>query len=65
MASKSSVKIDNDHVEVEPQLLFQRRIIAFDNSKLEEMFRYELCTYHYFSFQIAIYSESASKTMQH
>lgn len=40
MASKSSVKIDNDHVQVDPQLLFQRLIIACDNSELEELFRY-------------------------
>ena len=38
MAWKSSVKIDNDQVQVEPQLLFQLLIIACDNSQL-------LCTY--------------------
>ena len=45
MASKSSVKIDNDQVQVDPQLLFQRLIIACDNSHLEALFQYELCTY--------------------
>ena len=39
MASKSSVKIDNDQVLVDPQLLFQRLIIACVNSQLEELFR--------------------------
>ena len=38
MASKSSVKIDNDQVQVDPQLLFQRLIIACDNSHLEALF---------------------------
>ena len=45
MASKSSVKIDSDHVQVDPQLLFQRLVIACDNSQLKELFQYELCTY--------------------
>ena len=45
LASKSSVKIANDQVQVDPQLLFQRLIIACDNSQLEELFQYELCTY--------------------
>jgi len=45
MASKSSVKIDNNQIQVDPQLLFQRLIIACDNSQLEKLFRYELCTY--------------------
>lgn len=45
MASKSSVKINNDQVQVDPQLLFQRLIMACENSQLAELFRYELCTY--------------------
>ena len=45
MASKSSVKIADDQVQVDPQLLFQRLIIACDNSQIEELFQYELCTY--------------------
>ena len=45
MVSKSSVKIADDQVQVDPQLLFQRYIIAWDNSQLEELFQYELCTY--------------------
>ena len=45
MVSKSSVKIADDQVQVDPQLLFQRHIIARDNSQLEELFQYELCTY--------------------
>ena len=45
MASKSSVKITDDQVQVDPQLLFHRLIIACDNSQIEELFQYELCTY--------------------
>ena len=45
MVSKSSVKIADDQVQVDPRLLFQRLIIACDNSRLEELFQYELCTY--------------------
>ena len=35
IALKSSVKIVDDQVQVDPQLLFQRLIIAYDNSQLE------------------------------
>ena len=45
MASNSPVKIADDEVQVDPQLLFQRLIIACDNSQLDELFQYELCTY--------------------
>ena len=41
MISKSSVKIADDQVQDDPQLLFQRRIIACDNSQLEELFQYD------------------------
>ena len=39
MASKSSVKIADDQAQVDPQLLFQRLIIACDNSQIEELFQ--------------------------
>ncbi|PFX17375.1 hypothetical protein AWC38_SpisGene18310 [Stylophora pistillata] len=45
MASKSSVKNGNDQVQVDPQLLFQRLIIACDNSHHEALFQYKLCMY--------------------
>ena len=38
MVSKSSVKIDNYHVQVDPQLLCQRLIIACDNSNQKNCF---------------------------
>jgi len=34
----------HDQVQVDPQLLFQRLIMACENSQLAELFRYELCT---------------------
>ena len=46
MALKSSVKIADDQVQVDPQLLLQRLVIACDNSQLEELFQCELYTYH-------------------
>ena len=45
LVSKSSVKIADDQVQVDLRLLFQRLIIVCDNSLLEELFQYELCTY--------------------
>ena len=45
MVFKSSVKIADDQVQVEPRLSFQHLIIACDNSQLEELFQYKLCTY--------------------
>ena len=39
------MKIADDQVQVHPQLLFQRLIIACDNSQLKELFQYELCRY--------------------
>ncbi|KAK3705553.1 hypothetical protein QZH41_000251 [Actinostola sp. cb2023] len=46
LASKSAVRIGNDHVQIDPQLLFQRLILACNSSDdLEALFRYELCSY--------------------
>ena len=45
MVSKTSLRIADDQVQVDPQLLFQRHIIAWDNSQLEKLFQTELCTY--------------------
>ena len=46
MASKSYIKVGDQHLQVDPQLLFQRLIISsrsVDNK--EEAFVYELCSY--------------------
>ena len=49
LASKFSVRIEGDNVQVDPQLLIQRLIIACSSSDdrhdLEGLFRYELCSY--------------------
>lgn len=49
LKTKSSVKIDNETVQVDPQLLFQRLIfVARGKIPLEQLpflFTYELCTY--------------------
>ena len=47
LASKStSIRIESDTVQIDPQLLFQRLIIACNRSDdLEGLFRYELCSY--------------------
>ena len=44
--TKSSVKIDGATVQIDPQLLFQRLTIAAKASdNLEDVFKYELCSY--------------------
>ena len=44
--TKSSVKIDGDEVQVDPQLLFQTLIIVAQTSdELELAFKYELCSH--------------------
>ena len=46
LAAKSSVWIESDTVQVEPQLLFERLIVACNRSDdLQGLFRYELCSY--------------------
>ena len=44
--SRSSVKIDDELVQIDPQLLFQRLIITgTQTGELAETFQYELCSY--------------------
>ena len=46
LAAKSSVRVESDTVQVDPQLLFQRLIVACNRSDdLQGLFRYELCSY--------------------
>ena len=46
LAAKSPVRIENDTVQVDPQLLFQRLIVACNKSDdLQGLFRYELRCY--------------------
>ena len=45
-AAKSSVRIESDTMQVDPQLLFQRLIVACKRlDDLQGLFRYELCSY--------------------
>ncbi|XP_063607207.1 uncharacterized protein LOC134781852 [Penaeus indicus] len=46
LGKSSSVQIDGEQVQVDPQLLFQRLIIACKSTdNMEAMFQYELCCY--------------------
>ena len=46
LGTKSAVKIDGVSVQIDPQLLFQRLVIAAKASdNLEYVFKYELCSY--------------------
>ena len=43
--SKSSVKVDGDVIQIDPQLLFQRlTLVAKSRDCLEDVFRFELCS---------------------
>ncbi len=43
---KSSVKVDGDVIQIDPQLLFQRlTLVAKSRDNLEDVFRFELCSY--------------------
>ena len=45
LAAKSSFKVDGERIQVDPQLLFQRLIIASKSSDdMETMFQFELCS---------------------
>ncbi len=46
LGTKSSVKIDRDQVQTDPQLLFQRLVTVVQSSgDLKSAFKYELCSY--------------------
>ena len=46
LALKSFIRIESDTVQIDPQLLFQRLVIACNRSDdLEELFHCELCSY--------------------
>ena len=60
LTPKSSVKIADDQVQVDPHLLLQRLVIACDYPQLEELFQCELYTYHS-SFRFPIHVKAATK----
>jgi hypothetical protein len=44
LGMKSSVKIDGDQIQIDPQLLFQRLVTVVQSSdELKLAFKYELC----------------------
>jgi hypothetical protein len=49
MSTKPSVKVEGDHIQIDPQLLFQRLITIGQGEvpvdELETLFSYELCTH--------------------
>ena len=46
LGTRSSIKVDGEEVQIDPQLLFQRLIIVAQTSdELESAFKHELCSY--------------------
>ena len=46
MSSRTSIHIEGDTVQVDPELLFQRLLATVPSSQdLRDLFTYELCTY--------------------
>ena len=46
LATKSSVKIDGEMIQVDPQLLFQRLIVALKSlDDMDAIFEFEMCSY--------------------
>ena len=61
LAAKSSERIESDTVQVDPQLLFQRLIVACNRSDdLQGLFRYELCCY-----PVALFDSSLTLRQPH
>jgi len=62
-ASKLSIKTGSEHVQVDPQLLFQQMIIACDDTQLEELFQYDLCFYPTTLFYISLTLSQSQQLM--
>jgi len=47
IGSKAAVAINKEHVQIDPQLLFQRLLVVAANKfiDLQDLFKYELCSY--------------------
>ena len=62
MASKSSLTIGNESVQVDPQLLFQRLILACNSAEeLTSVFQYELASYPTALFESPLMMNPAQK----
>ena len=63
LASKSSVRVESDNVQIDPQLLLQRLIIACNSAHdLRGLFSYELCSLPSSSFLFSSGIAPAFKT---
>ena len=61
-SAKSSIKVDGEKIQVDPQLLFQR--LTIDCHSLDDMgamFQYELCSYPTSLFDSSFYAYQATK----
>ena len=62
MDMKSSIKIDGNTVQIDPQLLFQRLALAAKATQdLESVFKYELCSYPPALFESPLLLREAQK----
>ena len=60
--STSAVKLNNETMQIDPQLLFQRLIIAGTrNDQLEEIFQFKLCSYPPVLFEARYVMRPANK----
>lgn len=64
LATTSSVRIEGERVDVDPQLLFQRLMIACINAEnLEKIFQHELCSYPAALFDSPVTLRQPQKSM--
>ena len=62
MASSYSIKVSNEHINIYPQVLFQRFITAgMRNEQLPQMFQYELSSYPPALFDMKNMMKTANK----
>ena len=60
--STSAVKVNNETIHIDPQLLFQRLITSGTrHDQLEEIFQFELCSYHPAIFEARYVMRPATK----
>ena len=63
IGSKAAVAINKEHVQIDPQLLFQRLLIVATNEfmELQDLFKYELCSYPAALFETTFVPRQADK----
>ena len=61
-ASKSAVRLDDETIQIDPQLLFQRLVtVAQTSDELSEAFKYELCSHPPALFDTSLLLREAQK----